>query len=1129
MLTRSDLHRYEVKAVDHILQHPQSMLFLDMGLGKEQPVSEPVLTPTGWTPMGSISPGDTVIGSNGRAITVQAVYPQGIKPVYRITLSDGTWVRCGEDHLWSVSTANTRKRKHPNKIKSTKELIEDSYHPNGNSKWAVPNLKPVEFISQDKPLPIEPYSLGVMLGDGTFCVGGGVTICTDLKILQSINATILRPHDTAGYVWYGSVTGISKQINALGLRGHRSWEKFIPPMYFFASVKNRLALLQGLLDTDGSAIVDGGVEFTTTSEELMDGVCELVRSLGCIARNKTSRIPKYQNGNGRRSWRINIKMTTELLPFQLQRKLKNWSPPTKYPPLRQIRKIETEGKEESVCIRVSAPDHLYVTRDYILTHNTISTLTALVDIFNAGVSMGVLVIAPLRVCQTVWAQEIKKWSHTKHLTSALVHGPHHKYRAIGQHKHIYLLNYEGIQWFVNQVEIQFLAKGRSLPFDTIVLDEITRLKNTRDTLYGDDPGSVRGEALLRLLKYVPRRIGLTGTPAPNGLEDLFGQYLVLDGGRRLGTSYLGFRERFFKPAGFGGYKSSITAIGKDHIHRLIADITIQMKGEDYLELPKITENVINIQLPDGLRKAYDKLELEMFLELDSGASIEAVNSLSLMSKCLAEGTEVLTSNGWKPIENYNAQEDLLWDGRCWVNAHSLLVQNYTSVVNCWGVYMTPDHQVLTETGWAEAQDVINGNAGKRINRAKVRLPNRDPQGRIMRQEKESQSNMVSAMYMWKRIHSNRCKSKSKKSTTQKILWMSSWRNCNCRKRFTRFIKSSYRAYLEWNETALSKSKQQRLEKLWRSWNNSMRKMAEISKLLGRYARNSQKRIVLRTKKQFKRIFSKQLPLGIRTETRKQHKGECFNTNPFWKNTSSYGSQKVQVETNNHIQANRTQVERRRPDSTSRVAQTYDIANAGPRHRFTVRGNDGIPFISHNCLQFTNGAIYTTPELPEWEKIHDLKLDALQEIYDSHGQSPLLIGYQYKHDKERILKKFKKLNPVALDSKVKRAEAEEIVIKWNRGEIPMLIGHSASIGHGLNLQFGSNHIVFFGLGYNLELYLQLIGRLSRQGQPEDRVFVHKILCADTLDQAVNDALHTKEATQDDLRESLQNYRIQKNMN
>ena len=445
---------------------------------------------------------------------------------------------------------------------------------------------------------------------------------------------------------------------------------------------------------------------------------------------------------------------------------------------------------------------------------SICTLTAITDIFNAGVSMGVLVIAPLRVCQTVWAQEAKKWSHTKHLTSALVHGPHHKYRAIGQHKHIYLLNYEGIQWFVNQVEIQFLAKGRSLPFDTIVLDEITRLKNTRDTTYGDDPGSVRGEALLRLLKYVPRRIGLTGTPAPNGLEDLFGQYLVLDGGRRLGTSYLGFRERFFKPAGFGGYKSSITAIGKDHIHQLIADITIQMKGEDYLELPKITENVINIQLPHDLRKAYDKLELEMFLELDSGASIEAVNSLSLMSK---------------------------------------------------------------------------------------------------------------------------------------------------------------------------------------------------------------------------------------------------------------------------------------------------------------------------ALQFSNGAIYTTPELPEWEKIHDLKLDALQEIYDSHGQSPLLIGYQYKHDKERILKKFKKLKPVALDSKVKRAEAEEIVIKWNRGEIPMLIGHSQSIGHGLNLQFGSNHIVFFGLGYNLELYLQLIGRLGRQGQPEDRVFVHKILCADTLDQAVNDALHTKEATQDDLRESLQNYRIQKNMN
>jgi hypothetical protein len=165
----------------------------------------------------------------------------------------------------------------------------------------------------------------------------------------------------------------STDTRALGLTGTRAVSKFIPYIYKFNGVADRVALLQGLLDTDGS--VDGAsrIEFSTVSKQLARDVIELVQSLGGTA-TLSERIPTYtyqgQRRQGRRSYRLNIALPAEIRPFRLSRKANRYTHRPKYPPSRAITEVQYVGRKQAQCIAVDAPDHLYVTDDYIVTHNT---------------------------------------------------------------------------------------------------------------------------------------------------------------------------------------------------------------------------------------------------------------------------------------------------------------------------------------------------------------------------------------------------------------------------------------------------------------------------------------------------------------------------------------------------------------------------------------------------------------------------------------------------------------------------------------------------------------------------------------------------------------------------------------
>lgn len=350
-------------------------------LGKAQPLTSQVLTPTGFKLMGEIAVGDMVIGSDGKAHAVTGVYPQGIKQVYRVLMSDGTSTRCCKEHLWFTQTRNERRKGCAGSVKNTQEIINTIHRADGGSRnHVIPTVLPVQF-SGINDLPIHPWLMGALIGDGT--LGGGSILFhkPEADVLEKVKS-LLPDSDCA------------TDLNGLGLRikrKHRSNEpsevmgaivkmglnvnsedKFIPEDYLMASVQDRVELLRGLLDTDGFA-VGTCMEYTTSSERLMKDFMFLVRSLGGICR-MTSRIPVYSykgnKHNGKRNYRANIWFKDQsIIPVSSEKHLRKIKSTDKHVH-RSIKSIEVDGFEECQCIAIDSSDHLYVTDNFIVTHNT---------------------------------------------------------------------------------------------------------------------------------------------------------------------------------------------------------------------------------------------------------------------------------------------------------------------------------------------------------------------------------------------------------------------------------------------------------------------------------------------------------------------------------------------------------------------------------------------------------------------------------------------------------------------------------------------------------------------------------------------------------------------------------------
>ena len=248
---------------------------------------------------------------------------------------------------------------------------------------------------------------------------------------------------------------------------------------------------------------------------------------------------------------------------------------------------------------------------------TSSTLAAFGGLQELGMARKMLVVAPKRVCYLVWRQEGERWAQFNHLKFSLLHG-RKKEEALKADSDVYLINPEGIPWLVKQFRS---TREFSEMFDTVVLDELTKFKN---------PTSKRWKAFYPYASHCTRRWGLTGTPAPNGLMDLFGQVKMLDDGHALGKYFTRFRDMYFV-AGYDGYSFKPRGDADVRIQERLKNLALRMKAEDYLTLPAFIDDIRRIELEPKARKQYDQMKKEMVADLPGGA-ITADNVAGVYSK-----------------------------------------------------------------------------------------------------------------------------------------------------------------------------------------------------------------------------------------------------------------------------------------------------------------------------------------------------------------------------------------------------------------------------------------------------------------------------------------------------------------
>lgn len=431
-IRKKRLHDYQTSTIRQMAEQGRGIVALGVGLGKAQPLDAKILTPTGWKRMGDMQIGDEVINSQGGVSRVTGVFPQGEKEIFEVIMSDGSSTECCDDHLWAVQTGNDRIRRDADvyRVMPLKDFRDSLRTPAGKLRYFIPIVKPIQFKEQE--LPLDPYLMGIILGDGS-TRSGSLDIATgDDEVVAAI-ANLLPPGvdithcKKANYrvsvknknrLPGGASSGSNPVINALrdlGLWGCRGESKFIPDIYKFASIEQRLALLQGLMDADGGVFFNrtsSYVSFSSTSKRLADDVNFIVQSFGGKAPVYVAHPTYTYKGvkkQGRESYKLNISLPVGFLPFRLARKIADFTERSKFFPSRTIFDVKPVGIKPAQCISVDAPDNLYVTDDCIITHNTSSSIGLALHLKESGRANKPAIVVPKSVLAN-WVKEIDFWS-----------------------------------------------------------------------------------------------------------------------------------------------------------------------------------------------------------------------------------------------------------------------------------------------------------------------------------------------------------------------------------------------------------------------------------------------------------------------------------------------------------------------------------------------------------------------------------------------------------------------------------------------------------------------------------------------------------------------------------------------
>lgn len=598
------LFKHQEEGVKFLLSKDRSLLADDMGLGKASSIDSKLLTPKGWIKMGDVKVGDLVIGSNGKPTKVTGVFPQGKKDLYNITFTDGTIVETCDEHLWAVQTTNHKKRNNGFEVKELKDIKGDlTYGTRGNLKWYIPMVKPVEFNKQD--IHIHPYLLGLLLGDGCLTQKNISYSTVDNEILQSFIQYLPEYHiikHTRGCNYFltcnipnkqkGFNNEIRKWLIYYGLIGTKSDTKFIPKNYIYNNKEIRVSILQGLLDTDGYCSKSGTITYTSTSKQLSDDVKEIIHSLGGVARQQQKKGGYKKNGvliECKTYYSLTINLPEDITPFRLSRKINRMVKNKKYHPSRGIKKIEYSRTFDSQCISVESKDRLYVMDDYVVTHNTKSTISASL----LSGSEKILIICPANA-KINWYREVTEYVDVEFVTIVKP--------GFWQPKMFTIVNYDILDRFHNPDDETVESYINNEQFDLLICDEAQMLKNK---------DAKRSKIVKQISNNIQKVWLLTGTPINNRPMDFYNllsicKVPIVDNFQHFAYRYCD-AKKFKKKLKSGQTKTIWLTDGAsnlEELNRKVKPYMLRRLKNDHLDLPPKIVSPFYLELEN--RKEYDE-------------------------------------------------------------------------------------------------------------------------------------------------------------------------------------------------------------------------------------------------------------------------------------------------------------------------------------------------------------------------------------------------------------------------------------------------------------------------------------------------------------------------------------------
>lgn len=646
---------HQARGIEFALAQSATLLAMPMG---PQPVDTPILTPQGWRELGDLVAGDEVYGADGCPVSIRDVRHYGQQPVYRVTLSDGTSTRCTTEHRWRVQSASQRHEgRGGGRVVTTAQMLAEGLRSEGSrnaARFFLPSQPEVMGgpVEADQ-LPIPPYALGVLLGDGSLRTSVTVT-CPDEEVLRRLVAETGKAFGTQ-WAWSNPSarcsyvrarkSDLDDVLESLGLRVNSAL-KTIPPTYLLADTESRRDLLAGLMDTDGSGSGNYRAEFSSASPHLAHAVATLARSLGGVVRESAARSTAYTRPDGTRvpcldSYRVTMAFSTmSVSPFRLRRKHEDYArsrrsgglPPQRSVPPRAVRAIDSDGVADVCCIEldVNDPDQaVYLTDTTLIpTLNSGKTATTVWAI-NRERARRVLILCPNKV-RGVWPREIAKWSRLPwHVVDgkrpAKVKGGRPQDLKVTERlhqaesclfdcpcdavTHCVVMNYEML------AQEQISNWIPNLPLDVVVYDEIHRLKS---------PTGVMSKTAARWVNFSNRRIGLTGTPMPQHPWDIFGVLRALDPGI-FGPVWTPFKNTYVetKVRKEDGKEFPVSIRREvrpefvDKVQRIMYRPTVDLK------LPPITHSVREVELEPKARREYERLDKEQFADLTEFVKLDS--------------------------------------------------------------------------------------------------------------------------------------------------------------------------------------------------------------------------------------------------------------------------------------------------------------------------------------------------------------------------------------------------------------------------------------------------------------------------------------------------------------------------